>query len=265
MKKIFYLLFVFPLLYSCGGDKDLEKEKKTTKKTNPGSQSESIEYDIRFTDVSIQSDEQVKLFLSINQRNYQIDEISGLGVDTIPRNEYSDFDIPESAISAIQGYWAGSQTIFYIKDLDSEVSIRKAEVYEGEVDELINYKEIFRVGKDDSGDSNDKQVSSSSNDDFYILNVSAVKEEKKAINEVQKLKAKGFNADYLWIPDFNSLSKAEYFSVYIGPYETQKECEIAVSDYRKTNPKAYGLLVSQENKRVQINGINNIKVTEPYH
>ena len=77
---------------------------------------------------------------------------------------------------------------------------------------------------------------------FYIININAVKDKYKAIDEVNKLVNQGYEADYLWIPDYNSLSKAEYFSVYIGPYETQKECEIAVSKYRKINPKAYGLL-----------------------
>ena len=101
--------------------------------------------------------------------------------------------------------------------------------------------------------------------DFYILNVMAVKDKNKAIIEVDKLINEGYSANYLWIPDYNSLSKAEYFSVYIGPYQNQKDCEIAVSEYRKIDPKAYGLLVSQENKRVQINGLNKISIKEPYH
>jgi hypothetical protein len=47
---------------------------------------------------------------------------------------------------------------------------------------------------------------------------------------------------------------------YIGPFKTQNECEVAVQNYRKKNPTAIGLLVSNEPKRVQIAGIGKVTV-----
>lgn len=99
--------------------------------------------------------------------------------------------------------------------------------------------------------------------EFFIFNVKAVKNEKDAIQEKNALKELGHPADYLWIPDYNSLSGADYFSVYIGPYSSQLECENSIDQLKIDFPKGYGLLVSQENKRVQINGKGKVKVTEP--
>lgn len=97
---------------------------------------------------------------------------------------------------------------------------------------------------------------------FYIVNVAAVTTEGEAKTKAQALIKKGNEAGYLWIPDYASLSGAKFYSVYIGPYSTQYDCEIATENYRKINPQAYGLLVSQDNKRVQINGIGKVTVTE---
>ena len=105
---------------------------------------------------------------------------------------------------------------------------------------------------------------SSANDQdgsFYIINVSAVKTEADARKKVLALQQSGYDAGYLWIPDYASLSGALYYSVYIGPFTTQYDCEVATESYRKKHPEAYGLLVSQENKRVQISGIGKVKVT----
>lgn len=95
---------------------------------------------------------------------------------------------------------------------------------------------------------------------FYILNVAAVKTEEIAKAKVNELRGKGKDAGYLWIPDYASLSGAKLYSIYIGPFSTQRECEIATEEYRKIHPDAYGLLVSQDHKRIQINGIGKIVV-----
>ena len=99
---------------------------------------------------------------------------------------------------------------------------------------------------------------------FYVVCASAVKTEAKAKSNVEKLRKKGFKSDYLWIPDYKSLSGAELYSVYIGPFSTQNECEIATEDYKKIHPSSYGVLVSQENKRVQIDGIGKVVETQKW-
>ena len=325
MKTILKLssALLFSVLFSCG-----DADKTET-------------YDIGFTDVSIQRNEEIEIFLTINGRNYTLETISVMGIQNISKESYSDYDIPNDAISAIENYWAGLQSIYYLKDLNEVVSVRKATRVEGESLPL-KFEELLRVKKNESENSdilkgvyefvqcypegeqlilefksNNEtiEVWDSSNNiwemyewesqseklkglkfniefdkanhylstctltnktnntisnninrkEFYILNVSAVKSKSKAIEEVKKLTNKGYDASFLWIPDYNSLSKAEYYSVYIGPFNNQKDCELAVEKYRENVPGAYGLLVSQENKRVQINGINKVMITEPYH
>jgi hypothetical protein len=88
-----------------------------------------------------------------------------------------------------------------------------------------------------------------------------VKTEKDAISKANELEKKGYESGYLWIPDYASLSGAKMYSVYVGPFDTQYECEVATEAYRKIHPEAYGLLVSQDNKRVQINGVGKVTVT----
>jgi hypothetical protein len=97
---------------------------------------------------------------------------------------------------------------------------------------------------------------------FYIINVSAIKSEEDAKKKVRELQSQGYNSDYLWIPDYASLSGSLYYSVYIGPYYSQYDCEVATEDYKRVNPKAYGLKVSQENQRVQIDGIGKVTTSK---
>ena len=99
-------------------------------------------------------------------------------------------------------------------------------------------------------------------DNFYIIAVSIASSDIEAMDKVKSLESQGYNSDFLWIPDYKSLSGAKYFSVYIGPFRSESECALAIEDYRKINPTAYGLLVSNESsKRVEIRGPNKIKIS----
>jgi hypothetical protein len=95
--------------------------------------------------------------------------------------------------------------------------------------------------------------------DFYGIFVGAVNNENDAKAEVQKLTNEGYPANFLWIPDFNSLSGAELYGIYIGPYYDENQFAIEVEKYREISPGAYGLLVSDKNERVEIRGPNKIK------
>jgi hypothetical protein len=109
--------------------------------------------------------------------------------------------------------------------------------------------------------TDEKEKDTELNNGFYIVNVAAVKTEEQAKVKSQELATNGRQSGYLWIPDYPSLSGAQFYSVYLGPYHSLYECEVAVEEYRKIDPKAYGLLVSQDNKRVQINGIGKVEET----
>ena len=97
----------------------------------------------------------------------------------------------------------------------------------------------------------------------YALNISAVKTKEEAQKKVDKLKTEWFDgAGYFWIPDYNSLSGAEYYSVFVKSFQNINECANYVEEYRKNNPKAYATLISNENKRVEIRGVSQIKTKD---
>lgn len=97
---------------------------------------------------------------------------------------------------------------------------------------------------------------------FYIINTLAVKDERLAKQKVAELSSLGYDADYLWIPDYNSLSGNNYFSVYIGPFHNVKECAEFIDLYRKKVPTAYGQKVSNDGKRIEIRGVGKVKKFE---
>jgi len=137
--------------------------------------------------------------------------------------------------------------------------------YEDQVETIPIQNDKNSEYTDDEELSNQNPSNLQSNDksDFYIISTMAVKDKSNAMVEVEKLKEQGYEADYLWIPDFKSLSGKELYTVYIGPFQTQKECEKETEKYRKINSNAFGLLVSNNtNDRVQINGINKVIKTK---
>lgn len=123
-----------------------------------------------------------------------------------------------------------------------------------------HFKEIENTQEKTSTENLKNEKLDSVDNDFYIIAEDIASTEEEAKRKVDILKYEGFEkVGYLWIPDYKSLSGAEYFSVYIGPFPTIDECAITVEEYRKSNPSAYGLLVSNKSsKRVEIRGPNRI-------
>ncbi len=96
---------------------------------------------------------------------------------------------------------------------------------------------------------------------FYVVNIIAVSRESTAKAKAAELKKKGHHSGYLWIPDYASLSGKKLYTVYIGPYSTQKDCETATERLKKKYPGAYGSKVSQEKESVYITGTGKTAVT----
>ncbi len=118
----------------------------------------------------------------------------------------------------------------------------------------------------DSTNLPDQDDSKTFNIPTFVLNVKGVEKEHQAKTEVRKLRQSGYQADFLWIPDYESLSGVSLYCVFIGPFSNQKECEFATEKYRReVDPKAYGIWVGHENKRIEIRGIGKVKVIENYH
>ena len=123
-----------------------------------------------------------------------------------------------------------------------------------------HFKEVENKLEKASSDNQKNEKLDFVDNDFYIIAEDIALSEEEAKRKVEILEYEGFEkAGYLWIPDYKSLSGAEYFSVYIGPFQTIDECATRVEEYRKSNPSAYGLLVSNKSsKRVEIRGPNRI-------
>ena len=99
--------------------------------------------------------------------------------------------------------------------------------------------------------------------DFYIIAVSVTSDKNEASKMVAELKSQGYNSNFLWIPDYKSLSGAKFYSVYIGPFNDINECANEVEKYRKIKPDAYALLVSNSSEqRVEIRGPGKIRKQE---
>lgn len=140
-----------------------------------------------------------------------------------------------------------------------------SEIKEDDTITANDFKRSHMGGSDqiEQSETNTTPEADTNNKDFYIIAVSIASSDTEAMDKVNSLESEGYNSDFLWIPDYKSLSGAEYFSVFIGPFRSEDECAIAVQEYRKNNPSAYGLLVSNESsKRVSIRGPNKIKITE---
>lgn len=144
---------------------------------------------------------------------------------------------------------------------DEESDLRKKELELKEKELEIREKELEKQDEEKTEQKTDHLKANDNNEAFYIVNVAATTSASEARTMSEKLKDEGYNSGFLWIPDYASLSGAQYYTVYIGPFSTQKECEIATEDYKRVDSKAYGLKVSQEKKRVQINGIGKVTVT----
>ena len=82
----------------------------------------------------------------------------------------------------------------------------------------------------------------------YVVVDSAWKTKTQARTRVAELSRTYGNSGFIWIPDFDSLSGAQLFQVYVGPFQTRGEAEQATCDYitklHKKKDEHYAVLVS---------------------
>jgi hypothetical protein len=119
---------------------------------------------------------------------------------------------------------------------------------QGERVNVPSGSEMERVKPDSSG--------------FYLINISATAIENDAVEQVKELKSKGHPAGYLWIPDFQSLSRKELFSVFIGPFPNLDSAVLYLEDYKKYDPKAYLVKAENSNKRTTVLGNFDIRIND---
>jgi hypothetical protein len=91
--------------------------------------------------------------------------------------------------------------------------------------------------------------------DFYIIPFMTMAKKEKAIEMKEYLKSKYFTSDYLWLPDYPSLSDENQYVAYVGPFSTERMCKLRLRELKKEKlfEDSYGILVSKNNKRKTIN------------
>ena len=71
---------------------------------------------------------------------------------------------------------------------------------------------------------------------FYMITTGAFPSEIKAQENINYLRNDGYNnVGYLWIPDYSSLSGKQFFSTFIGPFNSKIECENQFKQISKSN------------------------------
>ncbi len=88
----------------------------------------------------------------------------------------------------------------------------------------------------------------------YVILDSAWKDKKEAQKRLVTLSHRGYsNSGYFWIPDFEFLSGAELFQVYIGPFKQRNDAINALCAYEaRFDTTTYGIKLSNEPGREEI-------------
>ena len=87
--KLLGLLFFIVFFSSCGNETEKKTNDQPKKAHKKSSRQEKVnkqeKYEIKFTDFSNQENEFVEIFLSINDKKYRVDELHGMGINTIEK------------------------------------------------------------------------------------------------------------------------------------------------------------------------------------
>lgn len=81
-------------------------------------------------------------------------------------------------------------------------------------------------------------------EEFYTQMLAAFNKESEAINHIKKLERRGIPGDFLFIPNYSSLSGTQMYAVFSGKFATESECKAALRKTKKLQSSAYGVLVS---------------------
>ena len=88
---------------------------------------------------------QNEVFLYLAESKVKVADI--LACEAIPANQYADYQIPEKAIAAVGGWWAGSGDYIYVVEEDGNYVVKKGEQFEEQDDNSFNYKTVMTFTK----------------------------------------------------------------------------------------------------------------------
>jgi TonB family protein len=81
-------------------------------------------------------------------------------------------------------------------------------------------------------------------EEFYTQILAAFNKESEAINHIKSLERRGISGDFLFIPNYSSLSGTQMYAVFSGKFATESQCKAALRKTKKLQSSAYGVLVS---------------------
>jgi hypothetical protein len=114
------------------------------------------------------------------------------------------------------------------------------------------YEEICELGSQEACVILERLKSAAQVEDGWVIALGAAADEQAAITMAKDLYAKGItDAEVLWMGDYTSLGKKDFWFVYSGPVPRSQD-EVARSkleEVKRIIPVAYGLLLSKTEKR----------------
>ena|GEM_PF-4012169 len=115
-------------------------------------------------------------------------------------------------------------------------------------DSLVTKKELLPVTND-----------STFKPPFWIISVGAYELADSASAAVEKLKAEGKEAGYLWIPDYSTLSNKKMYTVFLGPFYNEIDAGRTLMPYIKEHPGAYAVKADHTGSRYSLHGPFDIR------
>lgn len=89
---------------------------------------------------------QNEVFLYLAESKVKVADI--LACETIEPNQYADHQIPDEAIAAVGGWWAGSGDYVYVVEEKGNFVVKKGQVFEEQEDNSYHYKTVMTFTKE---------------------------------------------------------------------------------------------------------------------
>ena len=155
MKFTSFTFLMLLVLAACKNDQSPQNTSKTGSETKEETKAESAQI-IQQDDVLLlcqevkQTDTEMdhpsfEVFLHLAESKVKVADI--LGCETIAPEQFEQYQIPTSAISAVGGWYAGAGDYLYIMEEGDNYVIKKGEMFEEKEDNNYNYQEIAKYSK----------------------------------------------------------------------------------------------------------------------
>lgn len=87
-----------------------------------------------------------EVFLQIGEKKVKVADI--LACTTLPSDQYGTYQIPDEALSAVLGWWAGAGDLIYVVQEGENYVVKQGYAYEEMESNDFGYKTVLSFGKD---------------------------------------------------------------------------------------------------------------------